>query len=392
MGNESAIDPRQLRNVLGTFVTGVTVVTTHDATGVARGVTANSFSSVSLDPPLVLWSQSLSSSSYPAFRDSDHFTVNILADDQVALSNHFAKSKEDKFAGIAHSPGLGGAPVLHGVAAHLECVKVAAYPGGDHVVYIGRVERIGHSGRRPLAFSSGKYMVAYAHDLGPVAMRLGKWAPAHVAAIEHVAQALPALSERVGHHTLCLAVWGNHGPTAIRWQPGRQPVSDNLRTGLVMSVTMSATGRAFAAFLPGEVTQAFIDEDLRLFRSAHEDATTQRGRFDADIADIRRRGLARVSNSDVSPLHQVAVNAFSAPVFNADGHMVMALSLTASAERLSAEWDAEVPVALAAAADALSRQLGYSGRPSNDGYDQSGLVGGLPSRHLTRPPHAPPRT
>ena len=173
-------DQRQLRNVLGTFVTGVTIVTTRDAQGAAHGVTANSFSSVSLDPPLVLWSQALTSKSYPAFRDSEHFAVNILADDQVEISNRFAKSHADKFSGIAHSNGVGGSPVLSGLAAHLECVKVATYPGGDHVVYLGRVERVGQSSRRPLAFGSGRYMIPYAHDLGPVALQIGSATPASV--------------------------------------------------------------------------------------------------------------------------------------------------------------------------------------------------------------------
>ena len=152
-------DQRQLRDVLGTFVTGVTVVTTRDADGVAHGVTVNAFSSVSLEPPLILWSQAIASRSYPAFRDSPRFAVNILAHDQIGLSQHFARSREDKFHGIAHHCGLGEVPILEGVAAHLECVQVAAYPGGDHVVYIGRVERIGRSGRAPLAFGHGEYQV-----------------------------------------------------------------------------------------------------------------------------------------------------------------------------------------------------------------------------------------
>ncbi len=360
MSNETPIDKRQLRDVLGTFVTGVTVVTTSDADGKGHGVTANSFSSVSLDPPLVLWSQSVTSKSYPAFRDSEHFTINILADDQIPLSNHFAKSADDKFAAVPHSIGLGGAPVLDGAAAHLECVKVACYPGGDHVVYLGRIERMRRSSGRPLAFGSGRYMVTYAHDLGPVSLRMGNWKPAPVTAIDLVTRALPGISERVGQHTLCLAVWGNHGPTAIRWEPSKQPVSDNLRTGLVMNVTKSATGRAFAAFLPAEVTRPFVDEDLRLFRSAEEDEAGQRRRFDDEIAEIRRRGISRATNPGASPLHQVAVNAFSVPVYDAGGHMIMALSLTASADRLSSDWEGTVPRTLGEAARELSCDLGHA--------------------------------
>ena len=154
-------DPRQLRAVLGAFTTGVTVITTQDQQGLCHGVTANSFSSLSLDPPLVLWSQALTSRSHPAFDTSSYFAVNILADHQIAISNHFAQSRDDKFKGIAHHSGVGGVPVLEGCAAHLECIKVGAHPYGDHVLYVGRVLRIGHHGGRSLAYSAGKYVLAH---------------------------------------------------------------------------------------------------------------------------------------------------------------------------------------------------------------------------------------
>ncbi|MEB0060117.1 flavin reductase [Variovorax sp. LG9.2] len=359
MSDTPTFDKRQLRDVLGTFVTGVTIVTTHDGDGKVHGVTANSFSSVSLDPPLVLWSQSLTSKSHPAFRDSDHFVVNILADDQIELSNRFAKSSDDKFSGVEHSAGLGGAPVLHGAAAHLECVKVASYPGGDHVVYIGRVERFRRFNGRPLAFGSGRYMVASSHDLGPATLGVGNWKPTPVDAIDHVSQAMPAICESVGQHTMCLAVWGNRGPTAIRWLPSAQPVSANLRTGLVMNVTQSATGKAFAAFLPPEVTKAFVEEELRLFASADADEPTRRQRFEEEMAEVRKHGIARSVGANASPLHQVPVNAFSAPVFDAEGHMILALSLTTPASRMSPDWDGAGPGALAAAAARLSTDLGH---------------------------------
>lgn len=353
-----SFEARQLRDVLGTFVTGVTIVTTRDAEGQAHGVTANSFSSVSLDPPLVLWSQSVSSRSHAAFQGSAHFAINILADDQIALSNHFAKSRDDKFDGVAHAQGLGGAPVLDGVAAHLECTKVAAYPGGDHVVFIGRVERIAQSGRRPLAFGSGRYMVAYAHDLGPTALRLGTSRPADLQAIRTATAALPGIAARLGDHTLCLAVWGNHGPTAVHWEPSRNPVSDQLRPGLVMSITRSATGRAFAAFLPEDMTRPLTEEDLRAWMQTRESAAERRARFDATLAEVREHGMARAVGDAPSPIHQVAVNAFSAPIFDADGHMVMALSLTSSAQRLAADWSGEVPQGLLRAAREVSQCIG----------------------------------
>ena len=356
MSNASTFDARQLRNALGTFVTGVTIVTTRDREGVARGVTANSFSSVSLDPPLVLWSQSLASTNYPAFHESDHFVVNILADDQVAISNHFAKSREDKFEGIAHSDGIGRTPVLSGTAAHFECVKVAEYPGGDHVVYLGRVERFMQSHRPPLAFGSGRYMLAYSHDLGRQSRSLGA-DTASVEAVRLATDALPEIAEQVGQHTLCLAVWGNHGPTAICWEPSKQPVSGHLRTGLVMSISRSATGRAFVAFLPSDTTRPFVEEDLRIFRSEGEDEATQRLRFDRAIAEVREHGLALATNVDPSPLHQTPVNAFSVPIFAADGRMVMALSLTTPADRMAPDRNGSAPRALKAAAKSLSKRV-----------------------------------
>lgn len=354
-------DQRQLRNVLGTFVTGVTVVTTRDPNGKAFGVTANSFSSVSLDPPLVLWSQALTSSSYPAFRDSEHFTINILADDQIAISNHFAKSQDDKFSSVAHAQGLGGTPILEGAAAHLECTKVAAYPGGDHVVYIGRVERIGHSCKRPLAFAGGKYMVAYSHDLGPLALHLGTSTPAQLESVQRVIQELPHLAEDIGGHTLCLAVWGNHGPTAIHWEPSSQPVSNQLRLGLVMPITQSATGRAFAAFLPAEMTKSLIAEELRQYREEGENEAAQLERFQQELNDTRQRGIAQAARPQPSPLHQLTVNAFSAPIFDADGQMIMALSITSPATRLSADSEGDIPKTLKAIADGLSNQLHPAG-------------------------------
>ncbi|QYY34007.1 flavin reductase family protein (plasmid) [Cupriavidus pinatubonensis] len=157
-------DTRALRSALGSFVTGVTVVTTIDETGSRYGVTVNSFSSVSLDPPLILWSQALTSQSHPAFRDTDHFAVNILADDQHAISDHFARSGGDKFSDLRYVSGVRGAPLLPDAAAWLECRKVATHPAGDHVIYIGRIERFANAFRRPLAFGAGEYLVTMPHE------------------------------------------------------------------------------------------------------------------------------------------------------------------------------------------------------------------------------------
>lgn len=155
----TSINQLELRKVLGTFVTGVTIITTLDGDGLPVGITANSFASVSLDPPLVLWSQGLRAYSLPVFRDAPRFVVNILANDQVELSRRFSSGDADRFQGVNQRLGLGGLPVLDGCLATLECVKVNTYPGGDHLVYLGQVEKFQRSARQPLAFSGGRYSV-----------------------------------------------------------------------------------------------------------------------------------------------------------------------------------------------------------------------------------------
>src|SRR5712675_2060537 len=117
MPDDRLFDSRDLRRVLGTFVTGVTVVTTTDDEGRFHGVTANSFSSVSLDPPLVLWSQAVKTQSHPVYFKAESFAVNILAEDQIELSNRFAKSSQEKFAGIEVDIGADGVPLLRGCSA-----------------------------------------------------------------------------------------------------------------------------------------------------------------------------------------------------------------------------------------------------------------------------------
>ncbi len=143
-------DGRDLRRVLGTFVTGVTVVTTTDDEGRFHGVTANSFSSVSLDPPLVLWSQAVKTHSHPVFFKAERFAVNILAEDQIELSKRFARSSQEKFAGIDVDIGSGGVPLLRGCSARLQCQVVSRVPGGDHTIYVGEVHAIDRAEQMPL--------------------------------------------------------------------------------------------------------------------------------------------------------------------------------------------------------------------------------------------------
>jgi flavin reductase (DIM6/NTAB) family NADH-FMN oxidoreductase RutF len=151
-------DTRDLRNALGAFATGVTIITARGKDGGLYGLTANSFTSVSLTPPLVLWSASLYAQSLPAFQEGSHFVVNILAHDQIELSNFFARTRENKFAEIDHVIPECGAPVIIGAAAHFECRNEYRHYGGDHIIFIGHVERYAYTGRPTLLFCRGKYM------------------------------------------------------------------------------------------------------------------------------------------------------------------------------------------------------------------------------------------
>ncbi|HTD36304.1 MAG TPA: flavin reductase family protein [Candidatus Limnocylindrales bacterium] len=146
-----------MRNALGTFGTGVAIITTRDAEGRNFGLTGNSFSSVSLDPPLVLWSLACSAPSLPAFRAATHFGVNVLSTDQYALAERFARPHRDKFEGIAHAVGEYGVPLIDGAAAHFECRIVDRYYGGDHEIFLGQVERYSYERKPTLLFCHGTY-------------------------------------------------------------------------------------------------------------------------------------------------------------------------------------------------------------------------------------------
>lgn len=156
------VDERAFRRCLGQFATGVTVVTANVG-GRLVGVTANSFSSLSLDPPLILWSIKRSARSFSTFAVADHFAVNILAGDQISLSQAFASSSEDKFADISWRKGMHGSPVLENVVATLECTRQTVHDGGDHIIIVGRVDKFTLSDKSPLLFAQGRYALAQDH-------------------------------------------------------------------------------------------------------------------------------------------------------------------------------------------------------------------------------------
>ncbi|NIE62501.1 flavin reductase family protein [Burkholderia sp. Ax-1719] len=156
--NTDTFDTTGFRNALGAFVTGVTVVTTIQSDGTPRGFTANSFTSVSLDPPLVLVCVAKSASSYEVFSQAPQFAVSVLAEDQKDVSGVFASKSPDKFAQVAWQTRATGAPVMHGAAAHFDCSTQQVIDAGDHIILLGRVLDFAHTGLTPLGYCRGAYV------------------------------------------------------------------------------------------------------------------------------------------------------------------------------------------------------------------------------------------
>ena len=153
-----AFSKAEFRTALGMFATGVTIVTARTTSGALVGLTANSFNSVSLSPPLVLWSLAQSAASMEAFRSGSHYAINILSADQQELARQFAAKGVDRFAGVAHTLGQSGAPLITGAAATFECFNRSRYEEGDHVIFVGEVEHCEHrAGASPLLYHGGKF-------------------------------------------------------------------------------------------------------------------------------------------------------------------------------------------------------------------------------------------
>lgn len=157
MTTELRDDPKRLRSVLGKYATGVTIITTNDSEGSPVGVTVNSFSSVSLSPPLVLWSIACQAYSRPAFEQADYWAVHVLCHEQDDLSSRFARAGTDKFAGLELEEGICGLPLLPDCAARLICKSSLIYEGGDHLILVGEVIECEASDVPPLVFHSGRY-------------------------------------------------------------------------------------------------------------------------------------------------------------------------------------------------------------------------------------------
>jgi flavin reductase (DIM6/NTAB) family NADH-FMN oxidoreductase RutF len=159
----SPFDSREYRRALGQYATGVTVVTARAADGRPVGMTANSFTSVSLNPPVVLWCPDKKAPSLPVFAAASHFAINVLAADQHHLSRQFATPAPDKFARAPVTEGIAGTPLLDGTVARFQCRTMQHIEAGDHMIMLGAVEQYEVPGGEPLVFHSGSYHVTARH-------------------------------------------------------------------------------------------------------------------------------------------------------------------------------------------------------------------------------------
>ena len=199
----TAFDPRALRSAFGAFLTGVTVVTTLDPKGRPIGFTANSFTSVSLDPPLLLVCLAKRSFNFATVTGAPGFAVNVLAEDQDAVSTTFARPSDDRFAAVPWAPGPHGSPVLEGAAAWFDCSTHQVVDAGDHAVLLGRVEAFADSGTSGLGYARGAYV------------RPGTIADA-VAAAAHGEATVSAVVERFG---TVLLLGPEEGPLSLPQAP-----------------------------------------------------------------------------------------------------------------------------------------------------------------------------
>jgi flavin reductase (DIM6/NTAB) family NADH-FMN oxidoreductase RutF len=167
MNTKHTFDRLDLRKALGSFGTGVTIVTTKASDHRLVGVTANSFSSVSLEPAIVLWSLQKTSPNLLAYDDCGRFVVNVLSLSQIEHSKRFASSVPDKFDGVSYGLGIEGLPVLKDCAATFECRTIQRLDVGDHILYLGEVEAYQHQDQTALLYVQGRYAQSASADLHP---------------------------------------------------------------------------------------------------------------------------------------------------------------------------------------------------------------------------------
>jgi flavin reductase (DIM6/NTAB) family NADH-FMN oxidoreductase RutF len=291
----TAIETRALRDAFGSYLTGVTVVTSKDAAGTPVGFTANSFSSVSLDPPLLLVCPSQALNSFPVFESCKRFVVNVLAEGQEEVSNLFARHRGDRFAWVDWHPDAHGYPLIDGAAAQFSCRKSQVIPAGDHAILIGAVDGFIHSGARGLGYAAGRYFSLGLEREAASAPRPGR--PAFAGAI----------IEHEGHVLLEETPQGFRPPQLALGQRMRvraalgtwlQGVGLRVKLGQAYSVfDQSATGVTFTYFLASAETGStgglghYVPIDRLAGRQFVSDAHAQMlGRFAAEY-ETRSFGL-----------------------------------------------------------------------------------------------------
>lgn len=249
---DPADDTRAFRRTLSQFATGVTVIATNGDDGMV-GMAANSFSAVSLDPPLVLWSIRKESKSVAAFLDHEHFSINVLADHQMELSALFGRPTPDQFSQVAWKPGKHGDPLLDGAIAQFECVTESVLDGGDHHILVGKVECFSRYEGAPLLFTQGQYGVGQNHP----ALALGPQSPAHEDDDRSEQMLFMSLIQATDHHMSAL------------FQEHRRQI------GLTV-----ATSRVLNRLARGACSKDVLERDAFLGDVAAEDA----------LEDLEKRG------------------------------------------------------------------------------------------------------
>jgi len=268
-------DLRALRDAFGAFVTGVTVVTALDHARAPFGFTANSFTSVSLDPPLVLVCLARSSANLGVFEAAPGFAVNVLSEAQQSISATFAMPVDDRFAAVEWAPGPHGSPVLDGVAAWFDCSTHDRFEGGDHVILVGRVEAFDSAGTNGLGYARGAYFTPALEER------------ALAAAVSHAPVVLAAIVERDGAVLLDRDAGGALDLPSIPLDAAHGATSD-LAPLFATSGLPVAQGFVYAVYEDRAAGRQHV-----VYRCTAEDGTPRRGEFHAlESLDLERVGDA----------------------------------------------------------------------------------------------------
>ena len=300
-GTNRMFDVLSFRRALSAFPTGVAVVTTSAGDGRPRGVTVSSFNSVSLEPPLVLWSQHVKAASHPDFSTAGTFTVNVLATHQADISDRFGRPGDDKFARTAWHRAETSAVIIDGCSAWFECIRARNVEGGDHTIYLGRVTRVAVSGRAPLLFAGRRYLAA-------------QTLPQAANTVE--VELLPTAVQQAMDELATLTQWGVYlsrlvDEVHVVVGTDSQDVyfSRHLYPGMPLPLEGTSGGLAFLAF-------GKVQENVK--RSADNAAI---------LADAASRGVVHLTHNTVPGLNLFDMEALSVPIYDRANAMLYALTI-----------------------------------------------------------------